>query len=129
MSPPTWILVGLGGFAGSVARYGLSHLVQRLLPSSLFPAGTLVVNVLGCLAIGLLGGLGEGRDVFSPELRLLLLVGLLGGFTTFSTFGYESLALLREANWLEAGLYISLHLVLGLGAVWIGYNLARSALP
>ena len=90
------LLVGAGGFVGSVLRYGLSGAVHRLLPFAAFPYGTLAVNVVGCLAIGLLAGWSEARQVIGPELRLFLFIGLLGGFTTFSTFGYETFEMARS---------------------------------
>ena len=77
--------VGSGGFLGALARYGLSGLVQRQLPLSTFPYGTLSVNLLGCFAIGILAGLAESRQLLGPELRTFALIGILGGFTTFST--------------------------------------------
>lgn len=117
-------LVGAGGFLGSVSRYVLSGAVHRISPFASFPAGTLVVNVAGCLAIGLLGGLADQRQLFTPEARLFLLVGLLGGFTTFSTFGYETLAVLRDGGFSRALASVGLHLLLGLGGVWVGYGLA-----
>jgi len=120
------MLVGLGGFIGSVLRYGLSGLVHRLMPSGAFPYGTLSVNVLGCLAIGVLGGLAESRQVLGPAARLFLLLGLLGGFTTFSTFGYETVNLLKDAERSQAVLNIALHVGLGVSAVWAGYALSRA---
>lgn len=119
------VVVGAGGFIGSVLRYGLSGLVHRAAGTGGFPYGTLAVNVTGCLAIGLLGGLAEVRQVAGPELRLFLLIGLLGGFTTFSTFGYETLALARDGDHVKALANAGLQLALGLGAVWIGFVLAE----
>ncbi len=119
------VLVGAGGFVGSVLRYALGGLVHRAAATSGFPYGTLVVNVTGCLAIGLLGGLAELRHVAGPELRLFLLIGVLGGFTTFSTFGYETLALLRDGDHMRALANAGLHLALGLGAVWLGFAIAE----
>jgi CrcB protein len=118
------MLVGAGGFVGSVLRYALSGLVHRAAGTA-FPYGTLVVNVTGCLAIGLLGGLTELRQVAGPELRLFLLIGILGGFTTFSTFGYETLALLRDGDLMKAVANAGLHLTLGLGAAWLGFAVAE----
>ena len=92
------LMVGLGGFAGAICRYLLSTWVQKSSGWISFPIGTLVVNVLGCLIIGLLGGLVISKELFSPAARLFLLTGLLGGFTTFSTFSYETLMLLRDTN-------------------------------
>ncbi|HEV8376030.1 MAG TPA: fluoride efflux transporter CrcB [Candidatus Polarisedimenticolia bacterium] len=117
--------VGLGGFLGSTARYWLGGFLNRLSPQALFPYETLVINLSGCLGIGLLAGLAEFRGVLSPELRLFLLVGILGGFTTFSSFGYETFQLLRDGEIVSAGLNVTLHCVLGIVAVWGGYTLAR----
>ncbi len=119
------ILVGLGGFVGSVLRYLVSGWVQRLSGTTLFPYGTLGVNVLGCLLIGLLGGWADNVAPFSPPVRLFLLLGLLGGFTTYSTFSYESMALLRDRQTLAAFAHVGLHLVLGFGAVALGYGLSN----
>ena len=113
----TILIIGLGGFAGSVLRYLAAGWVHRLSDNPFFPYGTLGVNVLGCLAIGLLGGWAENAELFSPTARAFLLIGLLGGFTTFSTFGYETMALLREKAVIPALLYVALHLLLGLAAV------------
>jgi len=119
------IMVGLGGFAGSALRYLIAGWVQKLSDSPLFPYGTLGVNVLGCLLIGLLGGWADNAELFGPGTRLFLLVGLLGGFTTFSTFGYETMALLRDKELLAAGAYVGLHLVLGFTAVAVGYGISN----
>jgi CrcB protein len=119
-------LVGLGGFGGALCRYALSGAVHRNLPQTTFPVGTLVVNLLGCLAIGYLAGLAEARQLFSPELRLFAFIGLLGGFTTFSTFGYETIALARDAGYGQAAFNVGLHVVLGLTFVWLAYGLASS---
>ena len=83
------LAVGLGGFFGVLARYGLSSLIHRQLPSAIFPYGTLVVNLLGCLLIGLIAGFTESRQLFGYPFRAFVLIGLLGGFTTFSTFGSQ----------------------------------------
>jgi len=121
------LLVGAGGFIGSVLRFAVSGWVHRFVPLSTFPWGTLTVNVTGCLAIGILGGLGEARQLFSGETRLFLFLGLLGGFTTFSTFGYETLALLRDAEHLRAAGNVLLNVVAGLSAAWLGLLIARLA--
>ena len=118
-------LVGIGGFIGSVCRFLLSGLVHRLTLFSEFPFGTLAVNVVGCLLIGVFNGLAETRQVVNAELRLFLMIGLLGGFTTFSTFGYETLALIREAYVFRAMGNVSLHVFVGLVAVWLGDMLGR----
>lgn len=119
------LLVGAGGFAGSVLRWACSGLVYRAVPAARIPWGTLAVNVLGCLAIGLLAGLVETRQAFGPRARLFLMVGLLGGFTTFSTFGYEANRLIEGGERAGAAAYVALHVVVGLAAVWLGYALSR----
>lgn len=116
--------VALGGAAGSVLRYLLSGYVQEWARSATFPYGTLAVNVLGCLVIGFLTQLAEARGAFTPETRALVFTGVLGGFTTFSTFSNESISLWSNN---ESGLalaYVGGHIVLGLGAVWLGRALA-----
>jgi len=120
------LIVGTGGFLGSVSRYLISGLVHRLFTQAAFPYGTLTVNVVGCLAIGLLSGLAESRQLFSPELRLLIFIGFLGGFTTFSTFGYEIVSFARDGQLIAALSNLIMHLVLGLGAVWMGLALSRA---
>lgn len=117
-------LVGTGGFIGAIARYGLSGLVQRSAALSSFPYGTLAVNMLGCLLIGVAVGLVDSRQLFGADFRLFALIGLLGGFTTWSTFGYETFALMRDADYLRAVLNVAVHVVLGLALVWAGYALA-----
>lgn len=113
------LLVGVGGFLGSILRYLLSGYVQQS-SKSIFPYGTLAVNVTGCFAIGFLAQLAENRGVFSSEARAFVFIGILGGFTTFSSFGNESLNLARDAQWLNALANIGLNVFLGLLAVWLG---------
>jgi CrcB protein len=112
-------LVGIGGGVGSIARYLVSGYVQERtgLP---FPYGTLTVNVLGCLVIGVLSELADTHGYLSPQARALLLVGFLGGFTTYSTFGNETVNLFRDRDFPLAAANLVLHIVLGLGAVWLG---------
>lgn len=119
------LLVGLGGFLGSVSRYLVAGWTHRLWPLTTFPVGTLAVNVLGCWLIGLLAGLAEVRQLLGTDARLFLLIGVLGGFTTFSTFAYETLALTRDAEFFRPFANVLLQVVLGLGAAWLGYALAR----
>lgn len=118
------LLVGLGGFIGSILRYLFSGYIQQLSQSSTFPFGTLAVNAAGCLIIGLISQLADVRGVFTPEARLLIFVGVLGGFTTFSTFGNETFNLAQDGQTLPSLLNIAAHLTLGLGAVWLGRALA-----
>jgi fluoride exporter len=121
------LLVGSGGFLGSVSRYLVGGWVHRLLGVATFPVGTLAVNVIGCFVIGFLGGLAEARQMLTPEGRLFLMLGFLGGFTTFSSFGYETLSLARGGEGVRALVNVALHLVLGLTAVVAGQQLSRLA--
>lgn len=121
------LVIGFGGFIGAVARYYASGLPYRWLGPS-FPYGTLLVNVLGCLVIGALMSLGEERNVFSPELRLFVFIGILGAFTTFSTFGYETLKLLQDAQFGYALWNVGGNVLLCLAAVWGGWTAVRAIL-
>ena len=118
------LLVGSGGFIGSVGRYVLSGLTYRVLPAAVMPVGTMFVNVLGCGVIGYLGGVMDARQAMGPELRIFLFLGVLGGFTTFSTFGYETLILARAGDQFRAGANVLLTVVLCLVAVWLGHSFA-----
>ena len=120
------LLIGLGGFAGALLRYTVSGVVQNWSNSVSFPYGTLATNLLGCLFIGLLSQLAEAYGYFSPETRGFVFVGLLGAFTTYSTFGNESINLIRDGEGMLSLVNIGLHLVLGLGAVWVGRMMAFS---
>ena len=118
------LLVGLGGFIGSILRYVLSGLVHEWTRRDDFPVGTLAVNVIGCFVIGVLSQLAEARGAFAPETRAFVVIGILGGFTTFSSFGNETMNLWRDSQNALAALNIAAHLVLGLGAVWLSRALA-----
>jgi fluoride exporter len=120
------VFVGIGGFAGSVMRYALSGYVQQVTHSTSFSYGTLFVNVLGCFIIGFLSQLVESYGLFSAEARALLIPGLLGGFTTFSTFSNETLNLFRDDETALGLVNIGAHIFLGLGAVWAGRALAAA---
>lgn len=120
----TLFLIGTGGFIGSILRYLLSGYAQQLSKSIQFPFGTLVVNIVGCALVGFLAELADHRGVISGEHRAFFMIGLLGGFTTFSTFGNETMNLLRDGElWLACGNVVG-HTVLGLAAVWAGYSTA-----
>jgi CrcB protein len=119
------LMVGMGGFLGSICRYLVSGLSQKIFSNPFFPYGTLTVNVTGCLLIGLLGGLSETRQIFTPEVRSLILIGFLGGFTTFSTFGYEIFTISRDGQFFLALTNLMLHLILGFGAVWLGFSMSK----
>lgn len=113
-------LIGIGGFLGSIVRYSLGGLVQEWSRSISFPYGTITVNLLGCFFIGLLSQLAESRGILSPEARSFLFLGFLGSFTTFSTFGNETVNLFLKGQGLLSLVNIGLHIFFGLGFVWIG---------
>ena len=117
------LLIGLGGFMGALLRYGVSGFIQSWSKSINFPYGTLAVNLLGCLLIGMLSQVAEVRGVISSEARSFIFIGLLGAFTTFSTFGNDTVSLFRDGENLLSYINIGLHLVLGLSAVWLGQSL------
>lgn len=120
----TILLIGSGGFIGSVARYLISKLIQDSTLSS-FPNGTLFVNVLGSLILGFLVGLSIKNPSFSLGWRLILMVGFCGGFTTFSTFTSENLKLLQDGQFFFVLLYTGLSILLGFTAVYLGYLLSK----
>ena len=120
------LFVGMGGFLGSVTRFLLGGLVQSATAGT-FPLATLVVNVTGCVAVGGLTGLLETRPFLTGDARAFLVIGLLGGFTTFSAFGHETLDLLREAGSTQAATNVLANVLLALGGVWLGRMLAQLA--
>jgi fluoride exporter len=113
------IIAGLGGFIGSASRFWLSSATYRVLGQD-FPYGTLLVNVIGSFFIGFLMAIFEQRFTISPNLRIFLTIGILGGFTTFSTFSYETVYLLREGSYLTGTANIFYSLLNCLGATWFG---------
>ncbi len=118
------LAVGVGGFIGSVFRYILGLFIHSILRQSAFPYGTLSANILGCLIIGLLSGLVDHRIDLSAPTRLFLFTGVLGGFTTFSTFSLDALRLFQAdsaGGLLLAVMYVVIHVVLGLIAVYLGH--------
>lgn len=122
------LLVALGGALGSVARFKLSGLVLHHTSNWRFPAGTLAVNLIGCFIAGLLAGMAVKQEVFSPDARVFLFTGLLGGFTTFSAFGLETLLLFKRGEAGVAFANVVVSVVVGLLVAWLGYELsARSA--
>ena len=114
------VLVWIGGGFGAVLRYLLSGFAQQTAGATLFPVGTVVVNVIGCFAAGVLSQLAEDHGLFKAGMRTFLFVGVLGGFTTFSAFANETINLFRQSETMPAGLNIGLHIILCLGAVWAG---------
>lgn len=119
------ILIGLAGLIGTLGRYWLAGLVARTYGET-FPWGTLVVNVVGCFLAGSFFYLLEERFLVSSTLRTVVLIGLLGGFTTFSSFGLQTFTLLRDGEFALAALNVTLSNVLGLLMLWAGYNLVKA---
>ncbi len=117
-------LIGIGSFIGGISRYVTQQFVQLHYPSSV-PTGTLVVNVAGCFIIGVAYALTERGNLVSPELRMLLVTGFCGGFTTFSSFAYENFSLLRENDFFYSFLYLVMSLVGGILAVYAAIVLIR----
>ncbi|HWR99768.1 MAG TPA: fluoride efflux transporter CrcB [Prolixibacteraceae bacterium] len=120
----TLFLIGSGSFLGGVARYLTSRVVQNSFASA-FPYGTMAVNLLGCLLIGLIFGVSERTNLINDEWRIFLTVGFCGGFTTFSTFANENMTLLRDGNFFYFALYTGLSVFLGLVAVFFGNALTK----
>lgn len=119
------IIIGIGGFIGSIARYGMAIWIGQRWGRS-FPLGTFVINVSGSFVIGLLMTLFAERFLVNPQWRLLLVVGFLGAYTTFSTFEYETGTLVRDGEWLIAGMNVVFSVVVGFIALKLGEVLAKS---
>jgi CrcB protein len=117
-------LAGIGGFIGSTLRYAVTGYAQQLSRSIDFPYGTLAVNLIGCFLIGFLSQLAETRGVFTAESRTFVFIGILGGFTTFSAFGNETMNLWRDGQNGLAMANVAANVLLGLGAVWVSRALA-----
>ncbi len=113
-------IIGAGGFIGAILRYLVSGWIQERSGSITFPFGTLGVNLLGCFVIGCISLLVETRSMFSVEMRSFLLIGLLGAFTTFSTFGNETLTLIRDGRMELAALNSCVQVFVGVAMVWLG---------
>jgi CrcB protein len=118
----SWLIVALGGSLGACARYGLSGLLIPYTLEEKFPWPTFSVNVLGCLLAGVLFAFAEKSHVLTPNLRLFLFTGILGGFTTFSAFGLETFHLLRRGDYLIAGVYVLFSVLCGLGALFLAHK-------
>jgi fluoride exporter len=113
------LIIGTGSFAGGIARFLASRYIQNIVVSA-FPMGTFAVNILGCFLIGLFYGIADKGNVMSTEWRMFLTVGFCGGFTTFSTFANENIALLRDGNIFYFALYTGLSVFLGILATYLG---------
>jgi CrcB protein len=121
--PLNLFVIAVGGAIGSIARYLLSTLVLRV-SGTLFPLGTFVVNLVGCLVFGAIAGAASQRVQVSPTVRLFLLTGILGGFTTFSSYSYESFLLVRDGQFVWATINVVGQVIAGLAGMWIAYALA-----
>ena len=119
-----YVIVFVGGGIGAIARYGMQGIVYRIFGSA-FPYGTLVVNVLGSFVIGLFLTLAETRAGVSPAIRIFLTIGVLGGFTTFSSFSYETMTLLRDSNYALGMANIALNVAVCLAATWFGMSIGK----
>jgi CrcB protein len=120
----TLLLVGTGGFLGSVSRFMASRFIQNNFPSA-FPFGTFFVNITGCFLIGLIYGFSEKSSLFTPGWKMFLAVGFCGGFTTFSAFANENLTLLRDGEFFNFVLYTGLSVFLGIAATLIGVLITK----
>lgn len=118
-------LVGAGGFVGAILRYLVSGYVQDASGSVSFPYGTFAVNIIGCFLIGIFSNLSELQIGISGEARLLIMVGLFGSFTTYSTFGNETLTLIQDQRIAYALANVTAHIILGLAAVMLGRSLVN----
>jgi CrcB protein len=119
------MLIGCGGFIGSVSRYLATSFINNTFSQTLIPFGTFIVNATGCLMIGYLQGIFESKDILSPDLRMLIIVGFLGSFTTFSSFSYDTLIWASSRGFFHAGLNVFIHLAIGLPMVWLGIMLSK----
>lgn len=117
--------IGFGGFVGAVARYLVATTVQGHWHGGSFPMGTLSVNVMGCFLFGMITAHSSIDTFLSPHARLMILTGFLGSFTTYSTFGNDTVTLARNGEGMIALLYLLLHVVLGFAAVWFGIMLSE----
>lgn len=118
------LLIAVMGAVGTLARYALQGVVQYRAGSS-FPYGTLAVNLSGCLLLGFLGQLTLNRMVISPEWRIAMTIGFFGGYTTFSTFGWETAKMLQDGEWLHATVYVAASMVAGLLLTLAGIHAAN----
>jgi CrcB protein len=118
------LIVGLGGFLGAISRYLLqTAIVNRFI--TIFPLGTFSINLIGSLLIGLIFGLSERYQWMTQELRLFLAIGFLGSFTTFSTFAFDNLQLIKDGNYSQLIWYTALSFVFGVGLAWLGYTITK----
>lgn len=121
------LYVAVGSAIGGMSRYLMGGLIQRLLDTT-FPAGTLLINISGSFLLGAILRYASETPTLSPEIRAFLTIGFCGGYTTFSTFSYETMALLEDGEWTRAGLYVGASVLLSLLGVFLGFALAREVI-
>jgi CrcB protein len=121
------LYVALGSALGGVSRYLIGGLIQRMLDTA-FPAGTLLVNISGSFLLGAIVRYALETPSLTPEIRAFLTIGFCGGYTTFSTFSYEAVALLRDGEWSRAGVYITASVILSLMGTFLGFAFARQVI-
>ncbi|MEJ5303552.1 MAG: fluoride efflux transporter CrcB [Bacteroidales bacterium] len=121
------LITGLGGFIGSALRYSMQRLSTLIFPIS-FPYGTFIVNLIGALLIGILFAISEQTTILGPQWRIFAITGVLGGFTTFSSFTLDTMNLLRESQYLYAFTYVSLTVFLGIAITIVGYLMMKNLL-
>ena len=120
----TVFIIGIGGFIGSIMRYLIMLWSKSLFQELSFPLGIVIVNLSGCLILGLLNGFAENHQFFTFQIRLFMFVGILGSFTTFSTFSYETIEMMQNGDSLQALLNIAIQVIGGLFAAFIGFQIA-----
>ena len=118
------LIIGIGGFIGAILRYIISGFFYDVYGDK-FPYGTLAVNLIGCFALGFFITIAEGKFIISPQMRSFAAIGLLGAFTTFSTFSFETLVLIQDELYMSAILNVLISVIVGLIAVWAGMVLAK----
>lgn len=119
------IAVGIGGAIGSILRYLASLWIANKYQVGNFPLATFLINISGCILIGLFIGLFERGQLINSDIKLLLITGVCGGYTTFSTFSLENIQLINNGNYLTACIYAIASVLLGIGAVWLGGSIAK----
>lgn len=120
-----FVWLALAGVCGTLARYGLSGWIQRMVGAA-FPWGTFAVNLTGCFLFGMIWSLAENRLLINNEVRTVILLGFLGAFTTFSSFAFETSQMIRDGQWLAAGLNVTGQNVLGIAGLFLGLALGRA---
>lgn len=120
----TLLLIGMGGFLGSVSRFLIGQGLHRFF-DTIFPIGTMTVNIVGCFIIGIVYSLAERDNLINPEMRMFLAVGFCGGFTTFSSFAFDQLNLLKDNGFLYLSIYVGGSVFLGLLAVYLGTQIHK----